>query len=393
MRVLIDARPAVDTRRTGVGVYTRSMIEHLPNVDPGTRFVAWYLDLRSLGSRADRFARIAPNLTERATRLPIKGFQRVNARIGSPKVERFAGDADVVFATTYVPPPTSIECVVMVVHDLAFDLMPETAPHVTTRWRRSFDRWLAGAAAVIVPTEATRADLLRLHEVDASRVHAIHHGVDAEPFTRVRPADVDEVRRRFGIDGPYLLSLSGLEERKNLRGLVRAFERMSEDGVRLVIAGGPVRWAPAHSNDLEHEIARLVASARNRVVRTGYVSDADRRALLLGAEALVYPSRYEGFGFPVLEGFAARVPVLTSNVSSLPEVAGDGALLVDPHDVDAIAGGLDRIVGDEALREELRAAGSARIASFTWERSARRTAAVLHDAAERGDYPRPAANR
>jgi glycosyltransferase involved in cell wall biosynthesis len=393
MRVLIDARPAVDTRRTGVGVYTRSMIEHLPKVDQETRFVAWYLDLRAIGSRADRFAGIAPNLTERATRLPIKGFQRLNARIGSPKVERFAGAADLMFATTYVPPPTSIERVVLVVHDLAFDLMPETAPHVTDRWRRSFDRWLAAAAAVIVPTEATRADLLRLHEVDPSLVHAIHHGIDADPFTRVRSDDVDDVRRRFDIDAPYVLSLSGLEQRKNLRGLVQAFERMSDDRIYLVIAGGPVRWAPAHSDDLEHEIARLTASARERVVRTGYVSDSDRTALLAGAEALAYPSRYEGFGFPVLEGFAAGVPVLTSNVSSLPEVAGDAALLVDPHDVDAIAGGLDRILGDEPLRDELRAAASARVASFTWERSARRTAAVIHDAAERGDYPRPAANR
>jgi glycosyltransferase involved in cell wall biosynthesis len=246
---------------------------------------------------------------------------------------------------------------------------------------------------VIVPTEATRADLLRLHEVDPSLVHTIHHGVDVESFAKLRPDDVDDVRRRLGIDGRYLLSLSGLEERKNLRGLVRAFERMSDDGVRLVIAGGPVRWAPAHSDDLEHEITGLVPSARDRIVRTGYVSDADRRALLAGAEALAYPSKYEGFGFPVLEGFAARVPVLTSNVSSLPEVAGDAALLVDPDDVDAIAGGLDRILGDEILREELRSAGSARVAAFAWERSARRTAAVLHDAAQRGDYPRPAANR
>ena len=128
------------------------------------------------------------------------------------------------------------------------------------------------------------------------------------------------------------------------------------------------------------EIARLPAPARARIVRTGYVSDADRRALLSGAEALAYPSRYEGFGFPVLEGFAARVPVLTSNVSAMPEVAGDAAVLVDPDDVDAIAGGLDRILEDEGLREELKTAGTARLASFTWERSARATAAVLRGA-------------
>ena len=383
MRVLIDARPAVDTRRTGVGVYTHAMLEHLPPVDPGTRFVAWYLDLRGIGRPAERFAGISPNLTEHATRLPIKGFQRLNARIGSPKVEWFAGNADVVLATTFVPPPTSIERVVLVVHDLAFDLMPDTAPHVTDRWRRSFDDWLARASAVIVPTEATRADLLRLHRVDPALVHAIHHGVDAEPFTRVSPVDVVDAKRRFGIEGRYVLSLTGQEKRKNLRGLVLAFERMSEQRHWLVIAGGRVRWAPDHSDDVEREIARLPAAARGRIVRTGYVSDDDRRALLSGAEALAYPSRYEGFGFPVLEGFAARVPVLTSNVSAMPEVAGEAAVLVDPDNVDAIAGGLDRILVDEGLREELRDAGTGRLASFTWERSARATAAVLRDALRR----------
>lgn len=380
MRVLIDARPAVDTLRTGVGVYTHAMIEHLPLADPESRFVAWYLDLRRIGKPAERFAGIAPNLTEHATRLPIKGFQRLNARIGSPKVERFAGDADVVLATTYVPPPTSIERVVMVVHDLAFDLMPETAPHVTDRWRRSFDEWLARAAAVIVPTEATRADLLRLHRVDDALVHAIHHGADADKFSSVSSGEVDEIKQRFGIDGRYVLSLTGQEKRKNLRGLVQAIERMSDQDHWLVIAGGRVRWAPDHSDDVDREIARLPAPARARIVRTGYVSDADRRALLSGAEALAYPSRYEGFGFPVLEGFAARVPVLTSNVSAMPEVAGDAAVLVDPDDVDAIAGGLDRILEDEGLREELKTAGTARLASFTWERSARATAAVLRGA-------------
>ncbi len=393
MRVLIDARAAVHPQRTGVGTYTRAMIEHLPRADPASRFVAWYLDLRGIGTKPDRLAGDSPNLTERATRLPIRGFQRLNARIGFPKLEWLAGGADLVLATTYVPPPTSIGRVVMVVHDLAFDLMPETAPHANAPWRRSFDRWLARAAAVIVPTEATRADLLRLHDVDPSVVNMIPHGIDAEEFSPTPPTEVEEIKRRLGIGGPYVLFLSGLEPRKNLMALVEAFGRLAHDRIWLVVAGGPVQWAPDYARDVERAIAGLPASVRSRVVRTGYVSDADRKALLSGAEALAYPSRYEGFGFPVLEGFAAGVPVLTSNVSSLPEVAGDAAVLVDPDDVDAIARGLDEILSDENLRGALRAAGSARVASFSWERCARATMAVLHDAFEREDYPRPAASR
>jgi glycosyltransferase involved in cell wall biosynthesis len=117
-------------------------------------------------------------------------------------------------------------------------------------------------------------------------------------------------------------------------------------------------------------------------VRTGYVAERDKLALLSGATALAYPSRYEGFGFPVLEAFAAGVPVVTSTVSSLPEVAGDAAVLVDPEDTDAIAAGLAELLGDEDLRAVLSAAGVARAARFTWERTAQRTAEVLHGAAD-----------
>jgi glycosyltransferase involved in cell wall biosynthesis len=122
---------------------------------------------------------------------------------------------------------------------------------------------------------------------------------------------------------------------------------------------------------------------RRRVVLTGYVSDEEKRALLAGATLLAYPSRYEGFGFPVLEGFSAGVPVLTSSAASLPEVAGDAALLVDPNDLDAIAEGLVRLFGDPGLRERLVAAGRERLGTFSWERAAASTAEVLRNAAGR----------
>jgi glycosyltransferase involved in cell wall biosynthesis len=128
-------------------------------------------------------------------------------------------------------------------------------------------------------------------------------------------------------------------------------------------------------------VARLPEAVRRRVRFTGYVSEDDKRALLAGAEVRAYPSKYEGFGFPVLEGFAAGVPVLTSTASSLPEVAGDAALLVDATDPGEIAEGLERLLGDEALRSGLRAAGHERVRSFTWGRSAAATAEVLRAAA------------
>lgn len=384
MRVTIDARPAVDPRRTGIGMYTHALLRHLPSAMPEERFTAWYLDVRGIGRTPRRFGGIAPNLGERATRIPSRLFGPVALRLGLPRVEWLTGAADLVIATNFLPPPTRSRGVVLVVHDLAFVTMPETAPHHTERWLDAFAAWVQRAAAIIVPSEATRGDLVQHQPAAAARAYVVPHGTDAEAFTPVGPMEVDALRARYGIDGPYIAFLGGLEPRKNLERLVEAFGQLADRAIALVIAGGAVRWAPDYAKRVDEAIDSLPPERRVRVHRLGYVDDADRRALLSGAEILAYPSLAEGFGFPVLEGFAANVPVLTSATSSLPEVAGDAAMLVDPLDPAAIAAGLAELLEDQDLRNLLRAAGTARVASFTWQRCARETAAVLRLAAQHG---------
>ena len=379
MRVVIDARPALDPRATGVGHYTRQIIRHLPSADPETTYVAWYLHARGILRPKRFFGGIRPNLTERASRFPARVFQPVSWRLGLPRVEWLTGDFDVILATNFVPPPTS-RAGVVVVHDLAFLVFPETAPHHDSPWHRRFESALDRAAGIIVPSESTKGDLCERYAVDASRVAAIHHGVDAHEFRPSSAEDIERVRHAFRIAGPYALFIGGIEPRKNLERLTAAFGKVPAPA-RLVIAGGPVRWDPGASDRLDAAVGALSGDVRERIVRTGYVSEPDKTALLSGATVLAYPSTYEGFGFPVLEGFAAGLPVLTSNVSSLPEIAGDAAILVDPLDPDAIGAELARLFEDEDLRNVLRAAGLARVAGFTWEATARATARALHEAA------------
>lgn len=379
MRAVIDARPALDPRRTGVGHYTQQIIRHLPHADPDTEFVAWYLHAKGLFRPRRFFEGVrASNLSEKASRFPARVFGPLSGRIGVPRIEWSVG-FDMLLATNFLPPATHSDGVVLVVHDLAHERMPLTAPHMNDRWRRSFDRWLRKAAGVIVPSESTKVDLLNEHDVADERVHVTPLGVDAAAFAPAPPDAVDAVRRRYGIDGPYALFVGGIEPRKNLETLVAAFA-MLEPGTRLVIAGGPVRWDPKAQERLDATIGSLAPASRARIVRTGYVSDKEKVALLTGSTILAYPSLYEGFGFPVLEGFAAGVPVLTSNVSSLPEVAGDAAFLVDPRDVAAIAEGFTQLFEDADLRAMLSAAGVARASKFTWEATAKRTVAALHAA-------------
>lgn len=381
MRVVVDARPALEARKTGVGHYTTHLLRALPAADPADEITAWYLSPKGLLRPRPLFPGV-PGLHEKATRIPRRVFATLSGRLGEPRIERFL-DLDVLLATNFLPPATASPAVVIVVHDLAFRKFPETAPHVNAWWLRRFEAWVARAARLIVPSASARDDLQELYGVDPVRIDAIHHGVDAHAFRPAPEPVVADLRRRFGISGPYVLFVGGIEPRKNLERLVPAFGRLRGlDEVSLVIAGGPVPWFPQAARHLDDSIAALPAAVRSRVIRTGYVSHPDKVALMTGATLMAYPSRYEGFGFPVLEAFAAGLPVLTSNVSSLPEVAGDAAELVDPDDTDAITAGLERMLRDRDLLDNLAAAGVARVSGFTWEATARATIASLHRAHE-----------
>ncbi len=387
MRVAVDARPAAFSDKTGIGYYTWHLLRELPRADPQTRYVAWYLRGRDLlpGGRP------APELdlpsgggpAERWTPFPSRLFERLSQRFDVPRLEwlvRF----DVLFGPNFVPPPTR-KPVVVTVHDLAFKRYPDTAPHGTRRWLRQLEAALRRATCVIAVSQSTKRDLIELLAVPEQRVTVIPHGVDMDVF-RPAPAQViGEARARLGIDGPYLLALGGIEPRKNLSGLLSAYARLAAD-IRpaLVIAGGGVEWNPEGRVLLREALEALEPSVRRHVVTTGYVTEGDKVALLTGAEALVYPSLYEGFGLPVLEAMACGTPVVTSNVSALPEVAGGAAVLVDPSDPESIAEGISRVLTDGSVRDRLQKVGPARAARFTWSETARRTAEVLHAAAAHG---------
>jgi glycosyltransferase involved in cell wall biosynthesis len=383
MRVAIDARPAIDAQKTGVGYYTWHLLHELPEVDPETRYLAWYLHAKG-AFRSRRFFpeaadHHAPNFDEHASRFPARLFSPIASRLRVPRLEWLA-EFDLLFAPNFIAPPTKKPFVVTV-HDVAFALFPETARHLSPRWHAGFRRGLERAARILVPSAATRADLHERFDVPIERVSVVPLGVDAATFASATEEGVRLARDRLGIDGAYLLFIGGIEGRKNLPGLVRAFASLpAELDVRLVISGGSVARDPGAARELEGSLRSLPDAVSARIVRTGYVSEADKAALLVGAEALVYPSRYEGFGFPVLEAMSAGTPVVTSDRSSLPEIAGDDAVLVDPESPDAIAAGIERVLTDSALSERLRSAGPKRAASYTWERTARGTAEVLHAA-------------
>jgi glycosyltransferase involved in cell wall biosynthesis len=221
---------------------------------------------------------------------------------------------------------------------------------------------------------------VRLYGVDERRVAVVPLAVDHARYRPPGDDAVGAVRARFDLPERYLLFL-GLDRRKNLPAMLEAYARLPAAGRPVLAIAGAKPWEPDGRDPTDEALARMPADARAGVVRLGYVEERFAAALLGGATALVYPSRFEGFGLPVLEAMAVGTPVVASNVSALPELADGAAVLVDPGDAGAIAESVSRVLDDESLRRRLRDAGIARAAAFTWDDTARRTAEVIHAAA------------
>jgi len=289
---------------------------------------------------------------------------------------------DVLFVPAHVLPLYCPVPAVVTVHDLGYHYYPEA--------HRKFDRWYLEWTTrrharvvqhIVADSLATQQDLVDFYDADPRKIDVVFLGRD-ESLVPVTNANViKQTREKYRIEGDYLLYLGTLHPRKNLVRLVEAFHQagtaLQNGEIKLVIAGKK-GWL----YDAIFERVRQLGLT-NQVIFTGYIQDRDKPALLSGALAYVFPSLYEGFGLPVLEAMACGTPVLTSNISSLPEVAGESALLVDPHNTADIAGGLTQLIADSDLRQQLIAQGYQQIQKFSWQKAAAQVFELLEKAATR----------
>lgn len=278
---------------------------------------------------------------------------------------------------------------VVTIHDLIPLRFPSSAPRLHHYFRVVVPRIARASAAVIAMSEATRRDVIRLLGVPGERVHVVHQGYRADLFHPAAAAEVEGVRARYRL-GRYLLSVGEGRPYKNIPRLLRAFARVSLPDLQLVLVGRAV----PQEVDLP-ALARALGIAE-RVRFPGFVADEELAPLYAGAEAFVFPSLYEGFGIPPLEAMACGCPVVCSDRASLPEVCGEAALYVDPEDEQSIAEAIERVVGDEGLRDELRARGLERAKGFSYRRAAERVLEVVRGVAARplaGNRATPASPR
>jgi glycosyltransferase involved in cell wall biosynthesis len=380
MRVGIDICRLTDPW-TGIGNYIHNLLCGLAEVDRETSYLLYPFfwecfprDFKAL----DRFVPRQANFSLFARDRPELWVKLVWCKLRL-RHERFLGRVDVTHSTNLAAARLNRSKLAVTVHDLSFVRRPQWHKKENTEFsRRSLENALRHADAIITPSEFTAGELVDLYPRAAGRVRAAPEAVMPQFRPDRNPAALAAVRRKYGLERPYFLFVGSLEPRKNLVRLAEAFARLREAGYRdfdLAAAGG-VGWeADEIIEALDHP------RTAGHVHRLGYAPGPDLPLLYQGAHAVVYPSLYEGFGLPVLEGMACGTPVIASRAGSIPEVGGEAVLYVDPEDTDQIVEAMARIIEDRDLHAELAARGPERARLFSRAEMGRRTLAVYRELA------------
>lgn len=352
MKIAIDVSQVI--YGTGVSVYTRELLINLNRLVKSTKIVAFGGSLRRKGE-IDILLKRLPKIKNHTFYLPPFVLDLLWNNLHVTKAEWLTGPVDLIHTSDWAEPPSRLPKVTTI-HDLSFFKDPDyTHPKVRQVHKKRL-YWVAREAAkIIAVSHATKEDIVKYLEVDPSRIEVIHEAGSLKMPSPLSPQNLASFASRLHLKKPYFLVPGSGHPRKNIPRLVKAFSQYSKD-FQLIIIGRP------SPEELKYQ--------SEDVVFTGFVSDSDLAYLYKFAELLLYPSLYEGFGIPVLEAFSLGLPVVTSCISSLPEVAGDAAIQVDPEDPEAIAAGIMQALDQKESLVEL---GRARLSKFTWRRTAAKT--------------------
>ena len=359
MRLAVDTTSLIGAR-TGIGTVTEALLRRLPR--PGVDVTAFAVTHRGARELADS---LPPGIDASRRRMAARPLRATWARSSWPPIEWWTGAIDVVWGPNFVVPPARRATRVVTVHDLTCVHMPELTTADTRQVPRLLRRAVHDGAHVHAVSHAVAHDLTDTLGIPASSITVVHNGAPSAMSAEERSSLAARGRSLASSDS-YVLALGTIEPRKDLPSLVRAFDLLAgaRPDLRLVLAG-PDGWG-------SDAVTEAIAASRHgrSILRTGWVSDDDRAALLAGASVLAYPSLLEGFGLPPLEAMAAGTPVVATTVGALPEVLGDAAQWCAPSDPDALAEALAVVLDDPDRRRQLVELGDARLPLFSWDRSA-----------------------
>jgi glycosyltransferase involved in cell wall biosynthesis len=366
LRIAIDARKLRDY---GIGTYVRALLRHLSRIDSTTEYVLLCRppDCTVVEQLGENFRAVVES----------SPAYSIREQLSVPLDLRREG-IDLFHAPHYVLPPLTPCKSIVTIHDCIHLRFPQYLPNKLGYAYARASLWVAThrSSRVLTVSEASKRDILRYFSVPSSKIDVIYNSID-ERFTQMPdPEEIARVRERYQLNDPFVLYAGNIKPHKNLERLIEAFHMLRRGGmenVKLLIIGDEIsKYATLRRAVHKHKLHKHVRFF-------GFVPDQTLAILYRLARVFVFPSLYEGFGLPPLEAMASGTPVITSNVSSLPEVVGDAALLIDPYEPEAIADAMRRVLTDEGLRNELRAKGLVRAGEFSWDRSIRRVREIYEE--------------
>jgi len=363
VRIGIDVRKLHDF---GIGTYIRNLVRQLARLDHDSEYVllARPQDVDALGTLGTNFRSVSET----------SGTYSIAEQVKIPWALR-RESVDLFHAPHYVLPPLVGCKSVVTIHDCIHLMFPQYLPNrlAPAYARASIVMAAKRATRVMTVSESSKRDILRFVDVPADKIDVIHNAFDERFGVEPREEDVERVRERYQLHDEFVLYAGNVKPHKNLGRLIEAFNLVRNRGLhhlKLVLIGDEIsKYAALRRAVHHHQLHKYVRFL-------GYLPEETLAVMYHLASVFVFPSLYEGFGLPPLEAMASGTPVVTSNLSSLPEVAGDAALLANPYDPSSIADAIHTALTDETVRKSLRSKGLARASQFSWEESARRVRAI-----------------
>jgi glycosyltransferase involved in cell wall biosynthesis len=375
MTIGIDASRANKSEKTGTEWYSHHLIQELKKItDPKDQFILYSREkLRS------RLGAMPSNWQSRVLRWPPRKLW-TQARLS---FEMWRRPPEILFVPAHTLPLIHPKKIVTTCHDVAFLRLPQVYDWPALKYHEFAVKFaLRHATKIIAVSEFTKSELIEFFKISPERIVVVHNGYDSERYKIIEDRGaVEKILQKYNLRQPYILYLGRLETKKNTHGLVQAFGVLKKIlnlkseilNLKLLLVGQPgFGFEKVDEAIVDNDL-------HNEVIMPGWVDERDLPYLISGAKLFVFPSFYEGFGIPVLEAMACGTPTVVSGIPALREVAGKAAYFFDPYSPENIAEGINRVLGDEHLQEDLKIRGLARAQDFSWEKCARETWEVIRN--------------
>ena len=369
MKIGIDTRVLAKGTRTGVEEYTINLLSNLLTLPAKNNYQLFYNAYQKVNLNYNWTS--LPNVKLNDFRIPNRFFFISSRYFNQPKIDKLLGGLDVYFNPHFFVAPVSQKCKkVIVFHDLSFEHHPEFFSWRKRIWQKFLmdaKKEAQKADKIIAVSESTKSDLINFYKIEPNKIKVIYSGV-GEQFKQINN---NNIREKYNLPKKFILYFGTIEPRKNIIGLIKAFELLKDKDCQLVIAGAK-GW-------LYQDIFKVASKSKKRknIIFTGFVEESDKPYLYNLSELFVYPSFFEGFGFPPLEAMACGIPTIVSTNSSLPEVVGKAALMVDATNIDELAWSIEIALSNKELRKRLIKDGLIQAKKFSWQKCAQETLSVL----------------